>query len=119
MKPNAVHAQGVIESRRRIKKKKHKRIRRKKGGAKVYIWRSRDDFYTSDLWRAVWYRVLVANGGRCCACGATAKDGHRMHVDHIKPRSKFPELQLEASNLQVLCEACNLGKGNMDSTDWR
>jgi 5-methylcytosine-specific restriction endonuclease McrA len=42
-----------------------------------------------------------------------------MHVDHIKPRSKYPHLALRESNLQVLCEACNLGKGNWDETDWR
>src|SRR5262249_39926358 len=39
--------------------------------------------------------------------------------DHIKPRSKFPELELELGNLQVLCADCNLGKRAWDQTDWR
>lgn len=38
---------------------------------------------------------------------------------YIRPRSRFPELELDLSNLQVLCEDCNLGKGGWDSTDWR
>ena len=42
-----------------------------------------------------------------------------MNVDHIKPRKLFPNLALDSSNLQVLCEVCNHGKGNWDMTDWR
>jgi 5-methylcytosine-specific restriction endonuclease McrA len=52
-------------------------------------------------------------------CGASPKDGIRVHVDHIKPRRDFPELALTFDNLQVLCEVCNHGKGNWDQTDWR
>ena len=48
-------------------------------------------------------------------CGST----ERIHVDHIKPRSKYPELELDINNLQVLCEDCNIGKSNIDETDWR
>ncbi|MFC6439812.1 HNH endonuclease [Bowmanella sp. JS7-9] len=33
-----------------------------------------------------------------------------LHVDHVKPRAKFPELALDINNLQILCETCNLGK---------
>lgn len=47
------------------------------------------------------------------------KDGKVMHVDHIKPKSLHPELKYELSNLQVLCEDCNIGKSNLDDTDWR
>jgi hypothetical protein len=42
-----------------------------------------------------------------------------MHVDHIKPRSKYPDLELSRQNLQVLCEDCNLGKSNKYEDDWR
>jgi 5-methylcytosine-specific restriction endonuclease McrA len=52
--------------------------------------------------------------------GATAEtSGSVMHVDHIKPRWKYPELSLSFENLQVLCKDCNLGKGGWDETDWR
>lgn len=77
------------------------------------------NFYLSKEWKELRYKVLVAHGGRCMACGMTAKDGVKIHVDHIKPRSRWPELELEPSNLQILCEPCNIGKLNYDATDWR
>ena len=73
-------------------------------------------FYETREWRTLRYRVLKNQGRICCLCRRT--DGI-MHVDHIKPRSKYPELSLVESNLQVLCESCNLGKSNLDETDWR
>lgn len=78
-----------------------------------------DDFYQCEAWRRVRYLAIRNCNGRCQCCGASAKDGVRIHVDHIKPRSKFPHLQLKLNNLQVLCEDCNIGKGNWDITDWR
>jgi hypothetical protein len=80
---------------------------------------ARFDFHSSREWRAIRYRVLKIHGGRCQCCGASAADGVQIHVDHIKPRSKYPGLALELSNLQVLCVDCNLGKSNRDETDWR
>ena len=77
------------------------------------------NFYSTQLWREARYQVLAANDGRCELCGHGKHDGKRLHVDHIKPRSKFPELELRIMNLQVLCEDCNLGKSNKDYTDWR
>lgn len=78
-----------------------------------------DDFLQSYEWRRLRYKVIRDRGRRCECCGATPADGVRMHVDHIRPRRLFPELALDESNLQVLCEACNHGKGNWDQTDWR
>lgn len=77
------------------------------------------DFYNSREWKELRYKVLTKHGARCMCCGATPQDGSVMHVDHIKPRSRFPDLELEFSNCQVLCSACNLGKSNKDRTDWR
>jgi hypothetical protein len=81
---------------------------------------SRKAFYESREWRELRYEVIKKFGGACQACGATAKSsGRPIHVDHIKPRSKFPELELVFENLQILCEDCNLGKSWKDATDWR
>jgi len=77
------------------------------------------NFYLTREWKELRYKILVMHGGKCMACGMSAKDGVKIHVDHIKPRSKWPELELEPSNLQILCEPCNIGKLNYDSTDWR
>lgn len=81
--------------------------------------REDSQFYSLNPWRELRYRVLKSGNGRCSLCGAGAKDGAVLHVDHIKPRSLFPELALEESNLQVLCSECNVGKSNKDETDWR
>jgi len=75
-----------------------------------------NDFYKSEAWREVRYRVLKRHGRICALCKVTDSV---FHVDHIKPRSKFPDLELNESNLQVLCADCNLGKSNKDDTDWR
>lgn len=72
-------------------------------------------FYGTPEWQGLRYLALKRDGGRCLACGTT----ERLHVDHVKPRSRYPELELELSNLQTLCEPCNLAKGSSDETDWR
>lgn len=75
--------------------------------------------YASEEWRLLRYQALKRDGGKCACCGRTRKDGVVMHVDHIKPKSRYPQHAYELSNLQVLCDDCNLGKGAHDETDWR
>lgn len=78
------------------------------------------EFFASDSWRAVRYRVLELHGATCQCCGRSRKaHGVILHVDHIHPRSIRPDLALDINNLQVLCEDCNLGKSNKFATDWR
>ena len=55
--------------------------------------------------------VLLRDGARCQLCGAIPQDGVRLHVDHIEPWSEGGETVIE--NLQILCEACNIGKSNL------
>lgn len=76
-------------------------------------------FYDSREWLEVRYGALKSASGRCTCCGTRPSQANPLHVDHIKPRSKFPALALVPSNLQVLCKRCNLGKSNADDTDWR
>ncbi len=73
------------------------------------------DFYMSWEWKKARFETLKRYGAVCMLCGSE----HRIVVDHIKPRSKFPELALEFDNLQVLCNDCNMGKSNDDYTDFR
>ena len=56
------------------------------------------------------FDILERDGFRCKVCGATADEGVKLHVDHIKPVSKGGDNH--PSNLQTLCEECNLGKGD-------
>ena len=56
------------------------------------------------------FNVLKRDNYTCQICGATSKDGAKLHVDHIIPVSKGGKTIM--SNLQTLCERCNLGKSN-------
>jgi 5-methylcytosine-specific restriction endonuclease McrA len=77
-------------------------------------------FYQSREWKELRYQALRRSRGRCECCGRSpAVHGIALHVDHVQPRSTHPHLALVLANLQVLCEACNLGKGAHDATDWR
>ena len=78
-----------------------------------------DAFLESYEWRVLRMKALKLHGARCQCCGASPKDGAVMNVDHVKPRRHHPELALDLSNLQVLCNPCNHGKGSWDDTDWR
>ncbi len=76
-------------------------------------------FYESPDWKSTREVALARYGPVCQCCGASRADGSAIHVDNIKPMSKFPHLALDLSNLQVLCEECNLGKLAWDYTDFR
>lgn len=78
-----------------------------------------DKFLSSYHWRKARMQVLTVFGPVCMCCGASKESGAVMNVDHILPRKTNPELSLSLDNLQVLCDVCNHGKGNWDTTDWR
>ena len=82
-------------------------------------WVNSDAFLQSYEWRKLRYQVLKEDGRKCRCCGTVPEQGAQMMVDHIKPRRRYPGLALERSNLQVLCDDCNQGKGSWDETDWR
>lgn len=56
------------------------------------------------------YNVLKRDNYKCQICGATAKEGAKLQVDHIIPVSKGGKTEL--NNLQTLCSRCNIGKSN-------
>lgn len=86
---------------------------------------TKDAFYRSWEWRTIRMEVLKQHGAICQCCGSrpgdktTGGDPVRICVDHIKPLSKRWDLRLERTNLQVLCDECNQGKGAWDETDFR
>jgi 5-methylcytosine-specific restriction endonuclease McrA len=87
-----------------------------KGNEKKPTFQASDPFYLSPHWRRLRYQAFATYPKECMACGAQRAV---LHVDHIKPRSKYPELELSFDNLQILCADCNYGKSNLDETDWR
>jgi len=88
-------------------------------GDRVDTYLNNRRFYSSQEWMSVRYVALREHGFKCLCCGRSAKNGVELHVDHIKPISKYPELRLEIENLQVLCRDCNLGKSNKFEDDFR
>ncbi len=81
-----------------------------RNGKKYKETAKRERKYMNDQLR---YDVLKRDNFTCTKCGATAKDGVKLHVDHIIPVSKGGKTTM--SNLQTLCERCNIGKGNKDN----
>lgn len=76
------------------------------------------EFLRGKKWRIARYATLMQQGNWCRCCGRRPPDVI-LNVDHIQPRSLRPDLAYDFNNLQVLCDDCNAGKGNTDSTDWR
>jgi hypothetical protein len=66
-------------------------------------------------WKELRREALLFYGAKCHKCGSTAE----LHVDHIKPKKKHPELAYTLSNLQILCRSCNFEKGYRHETDYR
>ncbi len=80
-----------------------------------------DAFLDTFEWRKVRMEAILKYGKRCQCCGTVPLPSNdvKINVDHVIPRKVDPSLALELSNLQVLCNVCNHGKGNWDTTDWR
>lgn len=72
--------------------------------------RAANDAEHAKVTRQMRYEVLRRDGFKCVKCGRSAKDGVRLHVDHIVPVSRGGKSVM--NNLQTLCEDCNCGKGN-------
>lgn len=60
------------------------------------------------------FRVLKRDNFSCVQCGASPAKNSAvvLHIDHIKPWSNGGETEI--SNLQTLCQNCNLGKSNLE-----
>jgi len=70
-----------------------------------------DGFYRTPEWKAERRPVIDQSPPYCPICGVYIREGFNLHVDHILPRSRYPELALTRSNLRVLCKECNMQKG--------
>lgn len=75
-------------------------------------------FYESWEWKEARYKAIKELGNSCMLCGANSKEV-RIVVDHIRPISKYWDLRLDAENLQILCNDCNMGKSNNHYDDFR
>lgn len=93
----------------------YKRIYKERLQANYELAQSKD-FYSSPQWRLLRKRAIKKFGNNCLKCGQYEKS---IHVDHILPRSHYPEEALKLRNLQVLCSKCNMSKSNKSYSDYR
>ncbi|MFC1938609.1 HNH endonuclease [Chloroflexota bacterium] len=71
-------------------------------------------FYTSAEWNNI-RKLVIEEGGRVCVlCHKYIENEKDITVDHKKPRSKYPELQLSRDNLRILCRSCTSKKGDRE-----
>lgn len=67
-------------------------------------------------WARARYEVLIEQKRTCQICGATPAI-RPVEVDHIVPRHLAPDRTLDKTNLRVLCEMCNGGRGGRPHHD--
>lgn len=115
-KPTSIRVQ---EKHHTPEEKRKLRAERKSARVSKNAYRIQSEFFfKSEAWQKLRYRALLKYGRKCLCCGAEPPRVI-LHVDHVKPRSKYPELALEIGNLQILCEDCNKGKGAQYENDFR
>lgn len=59
------------------------------------------------LWQKLRNQMFRLYGRTCMRCGCTIGE---MHIDHVKPWSKYREGRYDPENLQVLCRDCHAWK---------
>lgn len=83
------------------------------------VQRVDDNFYGSSKWVNLRTLIISAYGCTCMKCKRPGLVGSELHCDHILPRSLFPEHELDADNMQILCRSCNSSKSNRRLVDYR
>ena len=59
-------------------------------------------------WQSIKTKARIRDDHTCQICGL--REIEIMEVDHIKPRSRFPELEYVLENLLTLCPNCHRRK---------
>lgn len=57
------------------------------------------------------------SNSKCMYCESGIKHITPEHIEHIKPKSKFPELAYEWDNLGLSCPVCNMNKSDLFDTE--
>lgn len=95
-----------------------------KGPAPVWLETNRDDLTNTystapnDSKPAPWRAPVVLESlraesyNKCIYCESIIDDVSYAAVEHIRPKSLFPELVLSWHNLGLVCQRCNTNKGN-------
>ena len=73
-------------------------------GQRPYQRPASDGFYGTYTWKQFRASVLRKRGNICAMCGCWTD---APHLDHIIPRAQRPDLELDESNVRVLCSSCH------------
>lgn len=63
----------------------------------------------------LWKKQQYQKQKQCCAICQQKIKLKWSHIDHIKPISRYPELCLDLSNLQIACGSCNTSKRDRET----
>lgn len=82
--------------------------------------KERKKMLDSKRWKELRKRIIKRDGGMCNRCWVSLSmiERDNLQVHHIKPRSKYPELMYDPSNLITVCKTCNLALGTKEELDW-
>lgn len=80
-------------------------------GNKSWGWST--GFYSTKRWRNL-RQFFLSQNPLCVMCEANGQLVTATVVDHIIPRRDRPDLELEESNLQGLCEPCHNAKSGRE-----
>ena len=83
------------------------------------VLREAQGFYDSPDWQSIRSKIVKRYGNKCLSCGKKGSANTKIHVDHVFPRSLYPDLELNIFNCQTLCERCNKTKMNKNCNDYR
>lgn len=74
----------------------------------------------STRWQKFRLRIINRDGGHCQRCLHKYKvvNSKSLEVHHIKPRTKYPELMFEETNVVTLCKLCNTQIGTKETLDF-
>ena len=63
--------------------------------------------------------VVQETHGKCAYCESKVTHVHPGDIEHILPKSKFPELVVHWSNLTLVCNECNRRKSDFHDDEER
>ena len=95
-----------------LREKEKERVARELPVIKPRKRKHKKVYYTKEEWEEAREAVFLRDGRICyrCQCEAT-------QVDHVLPKSKYPHLALDLTNLKPICWPCNRKKNTQVLTD--
>ena len=101
------HSKKCIECGKRFKGHSYQKYCSE--GCHREYWKKHSNYEPS--WLKIRIKVFDRDNFTCQYCGRNPKeDGVKLQVEHIKPRVRGGDWELE--NLLTACEECNYGKGD-------